>query len=153
MKYFTLIMMQLAAAAGFAQTKMDTKSVDLFSTDEPEKVEKQENSGPDFFTIVEDMPTYPGGDEAFFQFIASNTKYPPEAKKRGVTGVVYVSYIVNTQGNVQDVRVVRGVDPLLDAEAVRVVKKLKGFSPGMQRGKPVNVQFTLPVRFYLQSKK
>jgi protein TonB len=110
---------------------------------------EEEPAEPDFFTIVEDMPSFPGGDAALLKFIAENVKYPPIAKENGITGVVYVSYIVDKDGSVKDVKVVRGADPFLDKEAVRVVKTLKGYKPGKQRGKPVPVQFTIPIRFVL----
>lgn len=109
----------------------------------------EEEAEPDFFTIVEDMPAFPGGDAALLKYIAENVKYPPIAKENGITGVVYVSYIVDRDGSVKDVKVVRGADPFLDKEAIRVVKTLKGYKPGKQRGKPVPVQFTIPIRFVL----
>ena len=96
------------------------------------------------------MPGYPGGDAALLKYIGENTEYPAIAKENGITGVVYVSYIVGKDGQVRDVKVVRGVDPFLDKEAIRVVKTIKGYSPGKQRGKPVPVQFTIPIRFQLQ---
>jgi protein TonB len=111
--------------------------------------EVEEESGPDFFTIVEDMPSFPGGDAALLKYIAQNVEYPPIAKENGITGVVYVSYIVGKDGKVRDVKVVRGADPFLDKEAKRVVKTLSGYKPGKQRGKPVPVQFTIPIRFVL----
>lgn len=111
--------------------------------------EVEEESGPDFFTIVEDMPAFPGGDAALLKYIAQNVEYPPIAKENGITGVVYVSYIVGKDGKVRDVKVVRGADTFLDKEAVRVVKTLSGYKPGKQRGKPVPVQFTIPIRFVL----
>lgn len=110
---------------------------------------EEEPAEPDFFTIVEDMPAFPGGDAALLKFIAENVKYPPIAKENGITGVVYVSYIVDRDGSVKEVKVVRGADPFLDKEAARVVKTLKGYKPGKQRGKPVPVQFTIPIRFVL----
>lgn len=110
---------------------------------------EEEPQEPDFFTIVEDMPAFPGGDAALLKFIASNVVYPPIAKENGITGVVYVSYVVDRDGSIKDVKVVRGADPFLDKEAVRVVKTLKGYKPGKQRGKPVPVQFTIPIRFVL----
>lgn len=110
---------------------------------EPEPAE------PDFFTIVEDMPQYPGGDAALMQYLTKNIKYPQIAKENGISGVVYVSFIVDKSGNVTEVKVVRGVDSFLDKEAIRVVSSLKGYTPGKQRGKPVPVQFTLPIRFQL----
>ena len=115
---------------------------------EIEPVEEESNE-PDFFTIVEDMPQFPGGDAALLKYIASNVEYPPIAKENGITGVVYVSYIVDKDGSIKDVKVVRGADPFLDKEATRVVKTLKGYKPGKQRGKPVPVQFTIPIRFVL----
>lgn len=111
---------------------------------------EEEPAEPDFFTIVEDMPSFPGGDAALLKFIAEHVEYPSIAKENGITGVVYVSYIVDKDGSVKDVKVVRGADPFLDKEAVRVVKTLKGYKPGKQRGKPVPVQFTIPIRFQLQ---
>jgi protein TonB len=110
---------------------------------------EEEPQEPDFFTIVEDMPAFPGGDGALLKFIAENVVYPPIAKENGITGVVYVSYVVDKDGSIKDAKVVRGADPFLDKEAVRVVKMLKGYKPGKQRGKPVPVQFTIPIRFVL----
>ena len=114
-----------------------------------EVIEEEEEAGPDFFTIVEDMPNYPGGDAALLGYINKSVEYPPIAKENGITGVVYVSYIVDKTGNVTDVKVVRGADPFLDKEAVIVVKTIKGYKPGKQRGKPVPVQFTIPIRYVL----
>lgn len=112
-------------------------------------VKEEESNEPDFFTVVEDMPAYPGGDAALLKFIAEHVEYPAIAKENGITGVVYVSYIVDRDGAIKEVKVVRGADPFLDKEAVRVVKTLKGYKPGKQRGKPVPVQFTIPIRFVL----
>lgn len=111
---------------------------------EPEPAE------PDFFTIVEDMPTYAGGDAALLKYIAESIQYPNIAKENGISGVVYVSYVVGKEGEVRDVKVVRGADPFLDKEAIRVVNTIKGYKPGKQRGKPVPVQFTIPIRFVLK---
>ncbi len=104
---------------------------------------------PDFFTIVEDMPSYPGGNAAMLQYIAQSVVYPPKAREDGITGVVYVSYIVDKNGKVRNGKVVRGANALLDKEAVRVVNTLEGYTPGRQGGKPVNVQFTIPIRFII----
>ncbi len=103
----------------------------------------------DYYLSVEKMPEYPGGDMAMLKFLAENTEYPFNAKQSGITGVVYVSYIVDLDGAVKDVKVVKGAHPLLDAEAIRVVSLLKGYTPGTQDGKPVPVQFTVPLRFVL----
>jgi len=114
-----------------------------------EEVHEVEEAEPDFFTIVEEMPAYPGGDAALMAFLQKNIKYPQIAKENGISGVVYVSFIVDKSGKVTEVKVVRGVDSFLDKEAIRVVSSLSGYSPGKQRGKPVPVQFTLPIRFQL----
>jgi protein TonB len=127
---------------------MDVEADQETIIEEVEVVEEESNE-PDFFTIVEDMPAYPGGDAALLKYIGENTEYPPIAKENGITGVVYVSYIVDKDGKVKDVKVVRGADAFLDKEAIRVVKMLKGYKPGKQRGKPVQVQFTIPIRFVL----
>jgi TonB family protein len=104
---------------------------------------------PDFFTIVEDMPQFPGGDAALMKFITNNTTYPQTAMDNNISGVVYVSYIVGADGRIGNVRVVRGVNAELNAEAVRVVKLLPSCTPGRQRGQAVPVQFTIPVKFRL----
>ncbi len=104
---------------------------------------------PDFFTIVEDMPQFPGGDAALMKFITNNTTYPQTAMDNNISGVVYVSYIVGAHGRIGNVRVVRGVNAELNAEAVRVVKLLPRCTPGRQRGQAVPVQFTIPVKFRL----
>ena len=103
----------------------------------------------DFYTIVEDMPQFPGGDAALMKFITNNTRYPQTAMDNNISGVVYVSYIVGADGRIGNVRVVRGVNAELNAEAVRVVKLLPRCTPGRQRGQAVPVQFTIPVKFRL----
>jgi len=101
------------------------------------------------FVVVEEMPHYPGGDVALLDFIKNNTKYPEEAKAKKIAGRVIVRFIVNTEGKVEGISVLKGIDPLLDAEAVRVIFMLQGFKPGMQGGKPVNVWYMAPVNFSL----
>ena len=101
------------------------------------------------FVVVEEMPMYPGGEAALLKFIADNTKYPEAAKADTIQGKVIVRFIVNTEGNTEGISVLKGVHPLLDAEAVRVIKLLSGFKPGMQGGKGVNVWYMVPVNFTL----
>ena len=99
--------------------------------------------------VVENMPEFPGGDAGLMKYIQKNVKYPPIAKEYNITGKVYVSFIVDKSGSVTDVKIVRGVDKSLDAEAVRVVKSLPKYKPGKQRGKAVRVMFTIPINFTL----
>lgn len=101
------------------------------------------------YTIVETMPIYPGGDGELLKFVSENVEYPAKAKDANVTGVVYVGYVVNKKGKVTKVKVVRGAHKLLNKAAVKCVKKIKGYKPGTQKGKPVNVRFTIPIRFKL----
>jgi len=104
------------------------------------------------FYIVEDMPTFNGGDPAleFRKYIAQNLRYPDIAAENGISGRVIVQFAVNSRGKVVDAKVVAGVDPALDKEAVRVVMSSPSWSPGKQRGKPVKVLFTFPINFVLQ---
>ena len=119
-------------------------------TDENEFIEQEEEEDSDeVFMVVEQMPVFPGGDLGLMKFIQKTTKYPPIAKENDITGKVYVTYVVNKKGKVTSVKVVRGVDKYLDAEAVRVVKLLPYTTAGKQRGKPVNVQYTIPINFTL----
>ena len=102
-----------------------------------------------FFMVVENMPEFPGGDLGLMKFIQKNLKYPPIAKEYNITGKVYISFIVDKSGLVTNVKIVRGVDKNLDAEAMRVVKSLPKYKPGKQRGKSVRVMFTIPINFTL----
>ena len=102
------------------------------------------------FVVVEQMPMYPGGDAELLKFIGVNTTYPEAAKKNNIQGRVIVRFIVNTQGNTEDPTVLKGVDPLLDQEAIRVVSLLTGFQPGMQGGKAVPVWYMVPITFTLK---
>ena len=104
------------------------------------------------FVVVEEMPSFgPGGiDEFRNNYIAKNLKYPDVAAENGIQGRVYVNFVVEPDGRVTNVKVVRGVDPALDKEAVRVVSSSPKWKPGKQRGKPVRVQYTIPIIFVLQ---
>ena len=101
------------------------------------------------FFIVEEMPEFPGGEEALHNFVSSNVKYPDEAKEKGIQGRVFVAFTISDNGKVVDAKVVRGVDPSLDKEALRVINAMPAWKPGKQRGVPVNVQFTVPINFAL----
>lgn len=103
------------------------------------------------FVMVEDMPLFQGGSsDTFRAWIAKNLKYPEIAAENGISGRVYIQFCVNSKGEIVDVVVLRGVDPALDKEAMRVVKTSPKWTPGKQRGRAVKVQFTFPVNFVLQ---
>jgi TonB family protein len=109
------------------------------------------NSGLDeVYTVVEQMPEFAGGEAALRSFLGKSVKYPPEAIKKGTQGKVYVSFVVAKDGSVSNAKVIRGVDPLIDAEALRVVNAMPKWTPGKQSGKDVAVQFTVPINFVLQ---
>ena len=112
---------------------------------------KTETAGTDeVFVVVDEMPEFPGGDKALVRFLAENVKYPVIAQEQGIQGKVFVSFVVNKEGDIEDVKVSRGVDPSLDKEAVRVVSSLPRWKPGKQHGKLVKVSFTVPINFTLQ---
>ncbi len=115
--------------------------------DDDEEIDEEE-----VFYIVEDMPTFNGGDPAteFRKYIAQNLQYPEIAAENGVSGRVIIQFAVNKTGKVVDARIVRSVDPALDKEAVRVVMSSPKWAPGKQRGKAVKVLFTFPINFVLQ---
>lgn len=113
----------------------------------PKQVEEEEE---EIFVVVENQPEFPGGQAAMMKFLSENIKYPVIAQENGIQGRVICNFVVERDGSITDVQVVRGVDPSLDKEAVRVIQSMPKWKPGMQRGKPVRVRFTLPVVFRLQ---
>jgi periplasmic protein TonB len=113
--------------------------------DEEEEFEEEQ-----IFAVVEAMPEYPGGEIARMRYLADNIKYPTMARESGIQGRVYVTFVVERDGSVTDVRVLRGIGGGCDEEAIRVVSNMPKWVPGRQRNKPVRVQFNLPVRFTLQ---
>jgi len=132
--------------------KQDVKPGDTKST-YPVKQETQYKLEPVVYQVVEDMPKYPGGEDAMIQYMINNIKYPEEAKKNGVMGTVYVQYIVETDGSVTHASILRGVGAGCDEEALRVVKGMPKWIPGKQNGETVRVQFVLPIKFALDDNK
>jgi protein TonB len=114
------------------------------------KAEEEEKEAAQVFFIVEDMPEFPGGELALRAYIANSIKYPVIAQENGIQGKVYVTFVVGKDGKVFNATIARGVDPSIDKEALRVVNALPAWKPGKQRGKPVNVSYTVPISFVLQ---
>ncbi len=112
--------------------------------------EEEEEETAEVFFIVEDMPEFPGGEMALRAFIGNAIKYPVIAQENGIQGKVYVTFVVGKDGSVNNAVIARGVDASLDKEALRVVNTLPKWKPGKQRGKPVNVSYTVPINFQLQ---
>lgn len=102
------------------------------------------------FDVVEKMPEYPGGQAALFEYLQKNVKYPADAEKKKVEGRVLVTFVVNTDGSITDIEVVRKTFPSLDAEAVRVISGMPKWKPGEQKGKKVRVKYTVPLNFRLK---
>ena len=102
------------------------------------------------FTVVEDMPEFPGGRKALLSYLANNINYPEEAKKAKVSGRVFVSFVIEKDGSVNDVKLLRGIGSGCDKESIRVVSSMPNWTPGTQKGAPVRVQYNLPIKFALQ---
>ena len=124
-------------------------TVDVFCRP-PKAVRDSLDSTDKIFTVVEQMPQFPGGDAALMEYIESNIQYPPMYAEINVQGKVVVQFVVDKTGKVGEVKVVRSVDKELDKEAVRLCKSLPDFTPGRQNGQAVSVWYTLPVTFKLK---
>lgn len=121
------------------------KAKEVIAQPEPPKEEETK-----IFDVVEEMPSFPGGQAELMKYLSSNIKYPVVAEENGVQGRVILSFVVERNGSITDIKVVKPVDPSLDKEAVRVVKGMPHWIPGKQNGSSVRVKFTLPVIFRLQ---
>ena len=146
--------MQTDAIAGTVTNLEGTTDINNFKDRIQEIVVEEkkpvEEKKVEIFKAVEQMPQFPGGDEALLRYLSSHINYPPMAAENNIQGKVVVEFVVDKTGKVGEVRVVRSVDKDLDREAVRVCKSLPKFVPGRQNGQPVSVWFTLPVTFKLQ---
>ena len=111
---------------------------------------KVEEVTEEIFVVVEEQPEFPGGNTAMMKFLSDNIKYPVIAQENGIQGRVITNFVVERDGSITDVQVVRGVDPSLDKEAIRVIQSMPKWKAGRQRGSAVRVRFTLPVVFRLQ---
>ena len=116
----------------------------------PVEVEEEDVQEQEIFQIVEEMPAYPGGDQKLMEYVAKNIKYPQIARETGIQGRVFVGFVVEPDGSVSNVKVLRGIGGGCDEEAMRVVKNMPKWKPGKQRGKAVRVSYMLPVNFKLQ---
>ncbi|MCF8297799.1 MAG: energy transducer TonB [Saprospiraceae bacterium] len=104
----------------------------------------------EIFKVVEDPPSFPGGDEARIKFLQNNIEYPRMAMESGISGIVFVTFVVEPDGSVSKVGILRGIGGGCDEEAIRVIKAMPKWNAGKQRGKPVRVQFNMPIKFTLQ---
>ncbi|MGL5260995.1 MAG: energy transducer TonB [Bacteroides sp.] len=116
----------------------------------PKVIKKEEPKEEEIFTIVEEMPEFPGGMAELMKYLGKNIKYPTIAQENGIQGRVVVAFVVNRDGSIVDPEVMRGVDPSLDKEAIRVITSMPKWKPGKQRGQSVRVKYTVPVTFRLK---
>ena len=134
-KLFGLFLVLLVCLPSFAQQK---------------PVEKVDSDG--VYLMPDQLPEFPGGIQAMMKFLSTNIKYPVEAQKKGISGRVIVQFVIMEDGTLDQAKVIRGVDPLLDEEALRVVKSMPKWKPGIDRGEAVKVRFTAPFMFNLSKK-
>lgn len=122
-----------------------------FATNNEEDVQETNVQANDdeILDMVEQMPSFPGGETALLQFLSSNVRYPTVAEENEIQGRVVVTFIVERDGSITEVKVAKGVDPSLDREAVRVIKSMPKWKAGTQNGKPVRVKYSVPVTFRL----
>ena len=132
-----------------AQTEVTNKEVVEVVQQVKEEVQEAE-AEPEPFVVVEEMPSFPGGDVALLKYIMEHTQYPEVAKENNIQGRVIIRFCVTAKGGVSQVSVLKGVDPELDKEAIRVVNTLPPFKPGKQGGKPVPVWYMVPITFTLK---
>lgn len=131
----------------------DQDGIDSILVSHEETIEViAEDREDEVFTFVETMPEFPGGGQAaFLKYLSKNIKYPAMAKDAGVEGVVYVKFVIEINGSIGEITVIRGVSGSLDKEAKRVIQDMPAWSPGVQNGRKVRVSFTVPIRFRLIS--
>lgn len=123
----------------------ETEVQDYVPVEEAEEEQEEQQ----IFTVVEAMPSYPGGEEAMRRYLSESIEYPQMARESGIQGRVFVTFVVERDGNITDVQILRGIGGGCDEEALRVIKNMPKWAPGKQRGKPVRVQFNMPIMFKL----
>jgi periplasmic protein TonB len=132
------------------QAQVEVKNEEVVEVVEVKEEVQEEDPEATPFVVVEEMPMFPGGDPELLKYIAEHTNYPEVAKENNIQGRVIVRFCVTSKGGVSQVSILKGVDPELDAEAIRVVNTLPTFKPGKQGGKPVPVWYMVPITFTLK---
>lgn len=137
---------------------VEVEDIDIDAeTDDDEEIEEQviqeeepeDEKEDEIFVFVEDQPEFPGGDGARIKYLQDNIHYPEMAKESGIQGTVYVTFVVEKDGRITQVKVLRGIGGGCDDEAVRIIKNMPKWKPGKQRGRAVRAQFNMPIRFVL----
>ena len=125
-----------------------TDAVEAVSTDADE-VLTEVNNTDSVYKVVEVMPEYPGGIDALMKYLSENIKYPEIAKKESIQGRVFVNFVVEKSGKVNNVNIIRGIGGGCDEEAIRVISSMPDWKPGLENGKPVRVDYNIPIKFAL----
>ena len=133
----TIILLATLAMAGVAMSQTGVEKVSAVRPDS------------EIFTLVEQDPQFPGGNDALYQYLGQNAHYPDKAKADGIQGTVYLTFIIEKDGSISNIRVLRSPSDLLSQEAIRLVKAMPKWKPGKQRGKQVRVQYNLPINFQI----
>lgn len=152
-----IILFALAMCVGCGQSsekKEESVATDVTKAKEQEQVQAEDEdtleNGEPVLTVVDVMPQFPGGDVELLKFIAKNINYPQESQEKGDQGRVICSFVVASDGSLKNFKVLRGLTPLLDNEAIRVLKTMPRWTPGTNGGKPVAVKYTVPITYKLQ---
>ncbi len=154
--YLAIACMVLLFGVGTVQAQTKVEWINMEEPPPPpppppgEEVEVVESPEETIFSIVEESPEYPGGQQAMNMFISKNVVYPSVAVDAGIQGKVYVGFVVEKDGSIGEVKVVKGIGGGCDKEAIRVVRSMPKWKPGTQRGKPVRVRYILPIHFNLR---
>lgn len=135
---------QQSPSGATKQSSMSDQSLPAAPADAPVSVDEER-----IYTMPEALAEFPGGQDALMMYLSKNIQYPEDAKTAKKEGVVYISFVVNQDGRINEVKVLRGLYPSLDKEAIRVISKMPNWKPGTQNGRAVRTQFNLPIRFLL----
>lgn len=158
MKYAYVLPLAALTMTAFARPEVSEVTKEISGAKVSNLVENlqanrtQINAKDSIYRVVDVMPEFPGGVQAMMEFMKNNLRYPEELRAKGTQGRVVVQFVVNKDGSFSDMEVIRKVDPLMDAEALRVINAMPRWKPGMQDGKPVAVKYTVPVLFKLDQK-
>ena len=135
-----------------AGEKQRTNMVVVLGAPVPSMDELAQKGTDHVYQVVDEMPQFPGGNRAMMAYIGQNIKYPAEAVAKGIEGRVLVQFVVNKEGDLQDIKVMKSIDPLLDQEAIRVISSMPKWTPGKLKGEAVNIQYVLPIQFNIPKK-
>ena len=155
MKNIFLVLFCFTTVLGFSQANKENiytiDNVDYEIQKDGESSFIVKNNDDTLFLTIETMPEFPGGQSELFKYLGNNVKFPPAARNNGIQGKVYVNFSIMTNGSIEEVKTINKVHPLLDSEAIRVINSMPNWSPGIQKGKKVKVNYIIPINFVIQN--